>query len=108
MTCILAGIVTPNPFDQMQAASMLSGPNSSIKSTPPASHLYLTGGMGPYVGAFYAVEVSMDCICDNKACRSGGQYWEYYPGALNFKSSHCNLFEDRAPVDEIYGCPIFR
>ena len=24
-----------------------------------------------------------------------------------FKSSHSNSFEDRAPVDEIYGCPIF-
>ena len=23
------------------------------------------------------------------------------------KWSHCNSFEDRAPVDEIYGCPIF-
>ena len=25
-----------------------------------------------------------------------------------FKSSHCNSFEDRAPVDFIYGCPIFK
>ena len=25
-----------------------------------------------------------------------------------FKSSHCNSFEDQAPVDEIYGCPIFK
>ena len=24
------------------------------------------------------------------------------------KSSHCNSFEDRAPVDEIYGCSIFK
>ena len=26
----------------------------------------------------------------------------------NFKKSQCNLFEDRAPIDEIYGCPIFK
>ena len=25
-----------------------------------------------------------------------------------FKLSHCNSFEDQAPVDEIYGCPIFK
>ena len=25
-----------------------------------------------------------------------------------FKSSHCNSFEDRAPVDSIYGCPIIK
>ena len=35
-------------------------------------------------------------------------YWDYYPGALSFESSHCNSFEDRAPVDFIYGCPIFK
>ena len=39
----------------------------------------------------------------NMACRSSGHYWYYYPGALSFKSSHCNSFEDWAPVDEIYG-----
>ena len=32
----------------------------------------------------------------------------YLYGAIPFKSSHCNLFEDRAPVDFIYGCPIFK
>ena len=31
-----------------------------------------------------------------------------YSGALSLKSRHCNSFEDRAPVDEIYGCPIFK
>ena len=25
-----------------------------------------------------------------------------------FESSGCNSFEDRAPVDQIYGCPIFK
>ena len=34
-----------------------------------------------------------------------------FPGLLTgaiFKSSHGNSFEDRAPVDFIYGCPIFK
>ena len=26
----------------------------------------------------------------------------------SFKSSLCNSFENRAPINEIYGCPIFR
>jgi len=55
---ISCGIVTPNPFDQMCAASMLSGPSAIIKPTPPASHLYLSAGTQPYVAAFYAVEGS--------------------------------------------------
>ena len=34
---------------------------------------------------------------------SEGHYWVYPPGALSFKSSHCNSFEDRAPVDSSTG-----
>ena len=38
--------------------------------------------------------------------------WRSLLGLLSwypiFTSSHCNSFEDRAPVDEIYGCPIFK
>jgi hypothetical protein len=52
------GVLTPTTFDQMQTASMLGGFSATIKATPPAASLYLTAGMGPYVGFFYAVEVS--------------------------------------------------
>lgn len=57
----LTGMTTPNPFDQMQTASMLGGPYASIRATPPASSLYLTAGTGPYTGFYYAVEVSWCC-----------------------------------------------
>ena len=38
----------------------------------------------------------------------GGNYWNYYPDTLSSLSSHCNSFEDRVPVDLIYGYPIFK
>ena len=42
----------------------------------------------------------------NRECHPGDHYWDYYPCALYL--GHCNSFEDRAPEDEIYGCPIFK
>ena len=39
---------------------------------------------------------------DNKACHPRGHYWDYYPGTLSFRWSHCNWFGDQAPVDEVY------
>ena len=44
----------------------------------------------------------------NRACHPGSHCWNYYHGAQSFKSSHCNSFEDRVPVDEIYRYPIFK
>ena len=44
----------------------------------------------------------------NRVCHSSGDYWDYHTGNLSFKTIHCNSFEDQAPVDEIYGCPIFK
>ena len=41
-------------------------------------------------------------------CCPGGHYWNYYPGALSLKSSHCYSIKDKAPVDFIYGCLIFK
>ena len=43
-----------------------------------------------------------------KELPSSGHYRDYYPGALSALSSHCNWLEDRVPVDEIYGYPIFK
>ena len=36
-----------------------------------------------------------------------GHCWGCYTGTLS-SSSHCNSFEDLAPVDFIYGCQIFK
>ena len=45
---------------------------------------------------------------DNVECHPGGHCWDYCPGALYFKSSHCNSIEDRTPIDFMYGCPVFK
>ena len=34
----------------------------------------------------------------NRASRPGGHYYNYYPVALSFKSSHWSSFEDLAPI----------
>lgn len=54
---MFSGVTTPNPFDQMKTASILGGFKATIKPTPPAAAQYVTAGIGPYVGFFYAVEV---------------------------------------------------
>lgn len=51
--------MSSNPFDQMKNASMQGGFNTIVKTSPPAATVFLTSGMGPYVGFFYAVEVSV-------------------------------------------------
>lgn len=53
----ISGVNTPNPFDHMRTAAMLGGPTANIRPTPPAAGLFITSGVGPYVGFFYAVEV---------------------------------------------------
>ena len=52
-------MITPNPFDQMVTGSMLGGYTATIKSTPPASHLYVTAGVQPCAGFYHAVEVTI-------------------------------------------------
>ena len=47
-----------NPFDQLKAASMLGGVKAAVKTSPPAMNVFMTSGSGPYVGFFYAIEVS--------------------------------------------------
>ena len=39
-------------------------------------------------------------------CMSIAYCWDFSPGTL--WSSRCNSFEDWAPVDLIYGCPVFK
>lgn len=52
------GIMTLCVFDQMKNASILGGFNASVKGSPPAMNLYVSVGGGPYIGFYYAVEVS--------------------------------------------------
>ena len=48
-------------------------------------------------------------IIMNRVCHPGGHFWDYYPKVLSLSQvTACNSFEDRAPVDFIYGCPIFK
>ena len=45
-------------------------------------------------------------ISPSRTCHPVGHYWNCCPGALSFKSSHCNSFGDQGNVDKIYGCLI--
>ena len=59
-----------------------------------------------------AVGVKQFVVCSGRKCwhrwdmAPGGHCLNYYPGTHSHLISDCNLLEDRAPVDEIYGCPI--
>lgn len=58
MCASFPGIMTLCVFDQMKNASILGGFNASVKGSPPAMSLYVSVGGGPYIGFYYAVEVS--------------------------------------------------
>ena len=47
-------------------------------------------------------ETVMRYQVDDKVCHPGGHYWHHSPGALSFKSSHCNSFQVQVPVDFIF------
>ncbi|ESO90130.1 hypothetical protein LOTGIDRAFT_218187 [Lottia gigantea] len=64
---VSCGIQSSNPFDQMKTASLLGGYQASVKTSPPAASLYLTSGVGPYVGFFYAIEGSAPPILSEVA-----------------------------------------
>ena len=53
------------------------------------------------------IEVHIIVCCFTwAACHPGGHCWNYYPGVLSFKSSHCNPFENWAPVKTIKWDPL--
>lgn len=54
----LPGVMTLCVFDQMKNASILGGFHASFKGSPLAMSLYVGVGGGPYIGFYYAVEVS--------------------------------------------------
>ena len=56
---ILLGVVPPNMFDRLQAASFLGGYNASISGNMPAMSHYVTTGMDPFVAVYTAVEVGI-------------------------------------------------
>ncbi|KAK7502781.1 hypothetical protein BaRGS_00006031 [Batillaria attramentaria] len=64
---VSCGVTTSNPFDQMKNASMQGGFNATVKTSPPAATVYLTSGIGPYVGFFYAIEGSTQPILSEVA-----------------------------------------
>ena len=43
--------------------------------------------------------------CHKEAIAGGGGY---YPATCSYASCLCNSFEDWAPIDFVYGCPIFK
>ncbi|XP_061163319.1 rab3 GTPase-activating protein non-catalytic subunit-like isoform X1 [Saccostrea echinata] len=61
------GVNTPNPFDQIRTAAMIGGSSAYIRPTPPAAGLFISSGVGPYVGFFYAVEGSTQPILSDVA-----------------------------------------
>ena len=53
-------------------------------------------------------DVYINYFRENMGSHPGGHYWDYHPGALSLSQVTATHLEDRAPVDEIYGCPIFK
>ncbi|XP_038077511.1 rab3 GTPase-activating protein non-catalytic subunit-like isoform X2 [Patiria miniata] len=64
---VSCGMVTPCAFDQLNADSVVNGYTASIKATPPAASRYVTTGVGPYVGFFYALEGSSQPLLSDVA-----------------------------------------
>ena len=60
---LVLGVVPPNMFDRLQAASFLGGYNASISGNMPAMSHYVTTGMDPFVAVYTAVEVWMFFKC---------------------------------------------
>ncbi|XP_067941814.1 rab3 GTPase-activating protein non-catalytic subunit-like [Watersipora subatra] len=52
---ISAGTYIANPFDQLQAASMV-GFREQISPVPPTCHVYACAGENPYVGIYHAID----------------------------------------------------
>ncbi|XP_071079517.1 rab3 GTPase-activating protein non-catalytic subunit-like [Haliotis cracherodii] len=64
---VSSGVQSSNPFDQMKTASLLGGFSATVKTSPPAASIYLTAGVGPYVGFFHAMEGSTQPILSDVA-----------------------------------------
>ena len=56
------GVIPPNMFDRLQAASFIGGYNASISGNMPAMSHYVTSGLDPFVAVYNAVEVGMSFI----------------------------------------------
>ena len=57
-THLNVGIMSPTPFDQMQSACIHDGFNADVKSGSAAIYQYAAGGTTPFMGFYYATEVS--------------------------------------------------
>ena len=48
----------PSLFDRMQTASLLEGPQVSIRGATPVFHRFITTGNDPFLSVYHASEVT--------------------------------------------------
>ena len=53
------GLMSPASFDQMRSACIYDGPNADVKSGTAAMYQFAAGGASPFMGFYYATEVSI-------------------------------------------------
>uniref|UniRef100_H3AZD3 RAB3 GTPase activating non-catalytic protein subunit 2 n=1 Tax=Latimeria chalumnae TaxID=7897 RepID=H3AZD3_LATCH len=86
------GIMTLSPFDQMKTASILGGYNATIKSSPPAMSQYITVGVNPFTGFFFALEGSSQPLMSHVALAVASKLtsalFNAASGWLGWKSKH--------------------
>ena len=51
--------MSPTAFDQMHSVCILDGHNADVKSGSAAMYQFAAGGAAPFVGFYYATEVSV-------------------------------------------------
>lgn len=104
------GVNTPNPFDHMRTAAMLGGPSANIRPTPPAAGLFITSGVGPYVGFFYAVEGSSQPILSDVAYavahKLKSAIMSAASGWLGFGSKHKEEEKQRPKIEPATPIPM--
>ncbi|XP_055956898.1 rab3 GTPase-activating protein non-catalytic subunit [Patella vulgata] len=114
---ISCGLQSSNPFDQMKTASLLGGYAAGVKSSPPAATIYVTSGVGPYVGFFYAVEGSAPPILSEvamamahkikSALMSAASGWLGFGGKAkdDSKDKHVPKIEQATPLPLRFSLP---
>ncbi|KAK3092344.1 hypothetical protein FSP39_001596 [Pinctada imbricata] len=109
------GVDTPNPFDNMKAASMSGNPQTALRHTPPAAGLYMTTGIGQYVGFYYTIEGSTQPILSEVAYAvanklksafvSATSGWLGFGGKHKDEAKHGPKIEPATPLSIRFGLP---
>ncbi|KAL3873895.1 hypothetical protein ACJMK2_036974 [Sinanodonta woodiana] len=112
------GVSMPNPFDMMVTASVTGGQNTTIRSSVPAANMYITAGIGPFVGFFYAVEGSAPPILSDvayavanklkSAIISAASGWLNFGHKHQTEDKHKPKIELATPLPCKYGLPDHR